>query len=136
MADITLTNIFKKLNNVQELEFSDVREQQLKSRLNFFNYYSTGLLENLVLNIPSICYLIKDTEIYNNFFLNKINHLIEAKIIFFDEKKLRLHLNNIWGDVDEWWKSEKTQKLISKFNSNFNIGENNLDKLVKILKVR
>ena len=135
MADITLTNILK-LNNVQELEFSDVREQQLKSRLNFFNYYSTGLLENLVLNIPSICYLIKDTEIYNNFFLNKINHLIEAKIIFFDEKKLRLHLNNIWGDVDEWWKSEKTQKLISKFNSNFNIGENNLDKLVKILKVR
>ena len=62
--------------------------------------------------------------------------MIEAKIIFFDEKKLRLHLNNIWGDVDEWWKSEKTQKLISKFNSNFNIGENNLDKLVKILKVR
>ena len=54
--------------------------------------------------------------------------MIEAKIIFFDEKKLRLHLNNIWGDVDEWWKSEKTQKLISKFNSNFNIGENNLDK--------
>ena len=79
--------------------------------MNFFNYYSTGLLENLVLNIPSICYLIKDTEIYNNFFLNKINHLIEAKIIFFDEKKLRLHLNNIWGDVDEWWKSEKHKNL-------------------------
>ena len=87
--DITLTNILKT-KQCPGIRILDVREQQLKSRLNFFNYYSTGLLENLVLNIPSICYLIKDTEIYNNFFLNKINHLIEAKIIFFDEKKLRL----------------------------------------------
>ena len=127
---------FRKLNNIQELESSNVRKHQSNSRINFFNYYSTGLLENLVLNIPSICYLVKDFEIYNNFFIKKIKYLVEAKIVFFDERKLRLHLNEIWEDVDLWWQSKKTQKLISKFNSNFNIGKNDINKLVKILKVK
>ena len=52
---------------VDLLEKVNLRSQQSRARLNFFNYYSTGMLENLLLDIPSICYLDKDYEYYNDF---------------------------------------------------------------------
>ena len=119
---------------VDLLEEVNLRSQQSRARLNFFNYYSTGMLENLLLDIPSICYLDKDYEYYNDFFMQKIKFLIKAKIVFFSKQNFVSHVNSIWDNVDLWWKSSKTQKLIAKFNSNFNHGENNINKIVKILK--
>ena len=119
---------------VDLLEKVNLRSQQSRARLNFFNYYSTGMLENLLLDIPSICYLDKDYEYYNDFLMQKLNFLIKAKIVFFSKQNFISHINSIWDNVDLWWKSSKTQELIAKFNSNFNHGENNINKIVKILK--
>ena len=81
---------------------------QKKSRLNLFNYYSTGMLENFLLNIPSICYLQKDFEYQNDFFQKKVKYLVDANIVFYDKKKLLNHITKIWNNVDDWWFSEKS----------------------------
>lgn len=124
----------KSHHKVSFLEKNNLRLLQSNSRLSFFNYYSTGMLENFLLNIPCVSYLDMDLECYNNLFFKKIKYLVEAKIVFFDKHKLVSHINQIWNNVDFWWTSAKTQKLISKFNSNFNYGENNLENLIKIIK--
>ena len=46
--------------------------------------------------------------------------------------ELIVHLNNIWEDVDEWWFSEKTQRNINLFNSNFN----NKGSIISLFKLR
>jgi putative transferase (TIGR04331 family) len=112
----------------------NLSELQKKSRLNLFNYYSTGMLENLLLNIPSICYLQKDFEYQNVFFQKKIKYLVDANIVFYDKEKLLNHINKIWNNVDDWWLSDKTRNFINKFNEDFNLGSNNYDKLKNFLK--
>tara|TARA_B100001250_G_C19619744_1_gene708821 strand:- start:326 stop:589 length:264 start_codon:yes stop_codon:yes gene_type:complete len=86
------------------------------------------------LNIPTVCFLDKDLEFHNAFFLKKIKYLEKANIVFYEKRKFLKHINNVWDDVDFWWKSEKTQSLIKKFNSNFNLTDNSVDNLVRILK--
>lgn len=120
---------FSKTKFNIDLKKKNLRDLQKKSRLNLFNYYSTGMLENFLLNIPSICYLQKDFEYQNDFFQKKVKYLVDANIVFYDKKKLLNHITKIWNNVDDWWFSEKTQKQIDKFNNDFNFGSNNYDKL-------
>jgi putative transferase (TIGR04331 family) len=120
---------FSKTKFNIDLKKKNLRDLQKKSRLNLFNYYSTGMLENFLLNIPSICYLQKDFEYQNDFFQKKVKYLVDANIVFYDKKKLLNHITKIWNNVDDWWFSEKTKKQIDKFNNDFNFGSNNYDKL-------
>ena len=101
--------------------FVDARSN---SKLSFFNYDSTGILENLALNFPTICLWDNLKENINDSFLPKYQMLMNAKILFTDKNKLAEHINVIWNDVDSWWFSNKTQEYIKKFNENFNIQGN------------
>ena len=125
---------FKNIPYKLDIHKSNIRDLQSISRLNYFNYYSTGILENFVLNIPTVCFLDKDLEFHNTFLQKKLKYLEEAKIVFYDKKKIIKHVTNIWNDVNFWWKSKKTQNLIKKFNANFNLSNNSVDNLVRILK--
>ena len=66
-------------------------------------------------------------------FLSKYELLIKANILFLDKKDLVNHLNNIWQNIDKWWLSENTQKLIQEFNKDFN-NRGNLFSLLKLRK--
>lgn len=125
---------FKNVSFIIDIHKSNIRDLQAASRLNYFNYYSTGMLENFVLNIPTVCFLDKDLEFHNTFLEKKLKYLEEAKIVFYEKKKFIKHVTNIWNDVNFWWKSNKTQNLIKKFNANFNLSNNSVDSLVRILK--
>ena len=46
------------------------------------------MLENFVLNIPTVCFLVKDYEMHNAFLQKKLRHLEESKIVFYDKKNL------------------------------------------------
>ena len=124
----------KKNSYKKDILSSNIRSLQLKSRLNFFNYYSTGMLENFVLNIPTVCYLVKDLEYHNDFLMSKMKYLEKANIVFYEKRKLLKHIYHIWDDVDSWWSSKKTQNLIKKFNFNFNLPDNSINNLARILK--
>ena len=91
------------------------------SRLTFFNYDSTGILENLSLNYPTICMWDDFDECISDDFIDKYRILIDAKILFLKRDDLKIHLNSVWDNIDEWWLDKKTQNFIELFNQNFNI---------------
>ena len=103
------------------------------ARLNLFFYDSSGILENLIYNIPTIGIW---NNLYNHIedeFIEKYEFLKEANIVFDNVDALLIHLTNIWNNPSEWWFSKKTQKNIEKFNSNFN-NKGNILSLFKLKK--
>ena len=120
------------------LEFGRIDYKQLikDSRIICFNYDSTGFLENLTLNIPSIVILPNGLNHIQEEFKIKYQNLINAKIIFEDEKKFLNHLNNIWDDVHKWWFSEEIQNQINNFNHNLNIkgGKKEFENFIEQIK--
>ena len=106
-----------------------------KSRLSFFTYDCTGILENLALNIPTVCYWDNTFGFINPRFVDVYKLLIKAKILFEDSDDLVKHIENNWLDINKWWMSANTQNCIKEFNSKINIPpqEHSLDYLKKVL---
>ena len=103
------------------------------SRLNLFFYDSTGLLENLIYNIPSVMILSNPYNHIADEFVDKYKILMDANILFDDVEKLLIHINHNWENIDAWWFSQKTQKNISDFNKNLN-KKGSLHSLLKLRK--
>ena len=107
------------------------------SRLCLFNYDSTGVLENFLLNYPTIFFCDKT-------YLNDINYDFEKKyqlladnnIMFFNRIDILNHISQNWDNIEKWWFSQNLQKIIKNFNSNYNLYPNkyNLKKLENFLK--
>ncbi len=90
------------------------------SRVNIFFYDSTGILENLIYNIPTLGVWPEQFNHINSEFVQKYKLLQEAKILFDNVDDLIEHLSKFWQNIDEWWMSNNTQKLIFNFNNQFN----------------
>lgn len=123
--------LYKK--NFYEKNFISVAK---KSRLTLFVYNSTGILENLSLNFPSVCYWKEGYNQINKNLYNKFKLLEEAKIFFLDEKNLIKHINDNWDNINNWWFDSTTQQKIKDFNKelNFSAPNNHLKIFAKILK--
>ena len=107
-----------------------------QTKIFLFTYESTGLLENLNKGIPSVCYLDNSFHQINNEYIKFYKLLLDAKIIFFDQKKLINHIEKYWDNLEPWWNDKKVRKNIDNFNLIFNnkFTEKKLKKLVNILK--
>ena len=127
-----LEKYFNKYN--KNLEFGIINYKKLisNSRLVCFNYDSTGFLENLNYNIPSVAIWDNTFNHLNDKFKKKYELLLEANIIFNDEKKLINHLNNYWDNIYGWWNSEVVRTNLNEFQKNFNNSGNFKD--FKILR--
>ena len=124
---------FTKKNFSIDYGYESFVDARANSKISFFNYDSTGILENLALNYPTICMWDNFKNNLSDEFLSKYELLIKANILFLDKKDLVNHLNNIWQNIDKWWLSENTQKLIQEFNKDFN-NRGNLFSLLKLRK--
>jgi len=135
--DKYLKNFLDNEMDYREIKYSDFLSN---SRVNLFFFDSTGILENLLYNIPTIAIWTDKPEfMYNHIsdeFIEKYNLLKEAKIIFHDMDEMIVHLVKYWDNIDDWWLSDKTQSNIKEFNKNFNVKSNffSLFKLKKTIK--
>lgn len=86
-----------------------IRELWKQSRLIVHSYDSTGLLETLEANIPTLA-----------FWANGLNHLvadaipyyellITAGIVHLTPDSAASKINEIWEDVDSWWRNPEVQ---------------------------
>ena len=125
----------KNLNITIKIGNKRFRDLLKESRLTFFNYDSTGILENLALNIPTICFWDNVFGHINPNAVDTYKLLIDAKILFKDPTELIKHVENNWLDINSWWMNKNTQDLIKEFNSKINIPaqKNSLENLKKIL---
>ena len=90
-----------------------------KANLVLFNYDSTGFLENLRHNIPSICIIPKYNKNINHLAFEDYKKLIDTNIFFRNYDDATLHINNKWSNIDEWWNEAKCQKCIKLFTEKY-----------------
>jgi putative transferase (TIGR04331 family) len=74
-----------------------------KSKLAVFSYYSTGFLECLAMNHPTIAFWSEGYDIFSD---NTIKHfipLLSSGLIHFSAESAANHINLYWSDVFSWW---------------------------------
>ena len=115
---------------------NNIEKLLIDTKVSLFLFDSTGILENLSLNMPTICFFNNDLRHINKRNIEDYNLLIDANILFTDINKLITNLTNFWSDIDKWWLDEKTQLNISKFNKILNLigDKNSIRDLANILK--
>ncbi|PJZ58154.1 LIC12162 family transferase [Leptospira barantonii] len=125
---VRLHNSFKRFDWFDEERWKDfdsnvkidssrlkLKELILKSRLVVHSYDSTGILETLSLNIPTLC-----------FWRNEFTHLVEEAIPFYQNlKRVRIFHSSPqeatqfiamnWASIDDWWYSEDVQSVRRSF---------------------
>ena len=123
-----------KLNEINIDEgYENIFDLVNKSKLAVFSYNATGYLETLTANIPTIIYFnLKQNPIRPNsmIFFEKLK---KAKIFFDDISSASMHINQIWRNIDSWWKNDLTQEARIQFCQNFAM--DNKDKVTSLKKI-
>jgi putative transferase (TIGR04331 family) len=147
MVTVRLMRLYLKNNWFDDLRWSQVLpdialEKGLErmndlignSRLIVHSYDSTGILETLALNIPTMCFwqggLGHLTPEAQKFY----QLLVDAKILALSPEILANNVNEFWNDIDAWWLSEKVQNARILFCKQYSRKEMNpVFKLRKLL---
>ena len=80
------------------------------SRLVLMNYPTTALSETLYLNIPSILVCKREIWNFNKLSLKIFLQMKKQKIVFENYSDAKLHIENIFNDVEKWWNKKSVQE--------------------------
>ena len=86
-----------------------------KSRLIVYSYDSTGVLENLSQNIPTLVFWNNVLEEMSENAKPYYQLLVDAGIVHMSAKSVTNKINEIWDDVDGWWQQRHVQDARKKF---------------------
>lgn len=95
--------------------FDSIKDRISKARLVVHSYDSTGLLETLALNIPTIAFWQNGLTHLRDEVKDDFQKLIEANIVHLSPESAATTINAIWDDVSSWWADPKRQKTIEFF---------------------
>ena len=98
---------------------SNINKLISKSRLVVHSYDSTGILETLSQNIPSIAFWQNGLDHLSDTAKPYYELLVDAGIIHLSSESAARMVNVIWTDVDGWWKQNKVQSARKKFCNQF-----------------
>ncbi len=93
------------------------------SKLNFFLYFSTGVFETLSINRPTVVYSPQILGTIDHKYKKFFRSLYESKILFDSIDDLVLHIDDVWPNINKWWKDKKIQSSIKIFNDNLNVSD-------------
>lgn len=86
-----------------------------ESRLVIHTYDTTGLLENLSKNIPTLVLLQNGFDHLRESVKSDYQVLVDNGIIYFSAKSIAHKVNDIWDNVDKWWFQKNVQEAIIFF---------------------
>ncbi len=86
-----------------------------QSKIVVHTYDSTGILETLSKNIPTLAFWQNNLDHLRDDVIKDYQMLIDAGIIHLTPKSAASKVNEIWDCVDEWWQSQGVQEARSKF---------------------
>ena len=120
---LTTKKIIKLINsnkNKKTIKIDDGKKNIAKliqnSKLLIFTYPSSGFLEAISQNIPSILLWKNLKNECLNSALNDFKNLKNKNIVFTDQKKLLKFLNTNWNLIDEWWDNKASKKVVTNFS--------------------
>jgi putative transferase (TIGR04331 family) len=93
----------------------EIRSLIAKSRLVVHSYDSTGILETLSQNIPTLAFWQNDFEHLRETAKPYYQLLVDAGIVHFSPESLAAKVNEVWDDVDAWWLQSKVQDARKQF---------------------
>ena len=129
--------IFSKINPniIFEKGGSSIYNLSESCKLVIHGYDSTGILETLSANIPSIAFWQDGFDHLNESAIPFYRILYDAGIIFFDSNKAANMVNDIFENIDNWWQETEVQNARALFCENYaRISKNPVNDLKNILK--
>lgn len=86
-----------------------------QSRLIVHSYDSTGILETLAQNIPTLAFWQSDFDHLRE--TAKLNYqlLVDAGIVHLTPESVAAKVNEVWDDVEGWWMQSEVQEARKKF---------------------
>lgn len=85
------------------------------SRIIVHSYDSTGLLETLSRNIPTLAFWPNNLDHLRDSVLVDYRHLVDAGIVYLTPESAAKKVNEIWNNVGDWWLSEEVQNARAQF---------------------
>lgn len=98
---------------------SRLRKLIEESRLVVHSYDSTGMLETMSLNIPTMAFWQNGFDHLRDSAKPFYQLLVDAGIVHLSPESAAEHINAIWCSVDDWWFSPTVQKARSQFCSRY-----------------
>ena len=92
-----------------------IRNLIADSRLVVHSYDSTGILETLSQNIPTLAFWQNGLDHLREEVRPDYQKLIDAGIIHLSARSVADKVNEIWNDVDHWWLNEDLQDARNQF---------------------
>ncbi len=86
-----------------------------KSRLVVHSYDSTGILETLSMNIPTMAFWNSGFDNLNEDAIKYYQILKDAGIIYFNYSDISSKIISIWDNVNDWWFNEEVQNARKLF---------------------
>ena len=110
---------------------SSIEEIMKESKIYVSTYNATTYLEAFAINIPTIIFWNpKHWEIRESA-KNIFSELERVKIFHSNPESAAKHIQNIWSDIDEWWKHDDVQRILMRFNQKYNRSSSALLELIK-----
>lgn len=90
-----------------------------RSRLVVHSYDSTGILENLALNTPTVCFWRGGTDHLRPSAVAYYDLLVRAGILHNSAQSAAHKVTQVWPDVDSWWGGTTVQDARERFCHEF-----------------
>ena len=104
------------------------------SRLVVHSYDSTGILETLSQNIPTLAFWQNGFDHLRESAKPYYQILVDAEIVHLTPESVAQKVNVVWDDVDGWWAQNKVQVARKKFCDRYaKVTNNPLTELKKIM---
>ncbi len=113
---------FLKKNSLVEIDLNTKYLKLIKkAKLIICDDLTSGFLQNLSLNCPTICYLPFGPNTIHDENKKDYIELMNKKIIFKDVKEMINHIELIWDDIDKWWNEKNLKSVRDEFCSKYSI---------------
>jgi len=111
-----------------------IRDLIDQSRLVVHSYDSTGILETLSQNIPTLAFWQNGFDHLRENAKPYYQLLVDAGIVHLNPESVAQKVNEVWSDVDSWWRQDKVQNARKKFCDRYaRVSQNPVRELKQIL---
>ena len=111
-----------------------IRELISQSRLIVHSYDSTGILETLSQNIPTLAFWQNDLDHLRDSAKPYYQLLVDAGIVHLTPESVAAKVNEVWDDVEGWWMQSDVQEARKIFCDRYvRVSTNPVSELKQIL---
>jgi putative transferase (TIGR04331 family) len=111
-----------------------IEDMFAQSRIVIHSYDSTGILETLSQNIPTVAFWQNGFSHLRDSAKPYYQLLVDAGIVHLTPESVALKVNEVWDDVDDWWTQSKVQEARKQFCDRYaRVNQNPVGELKNIL---